>query len=222
MKDIINDLESCYKNGNDQCDGVCCYGCWKDIVRKAIKDLEALSSTPIQAVVPTDSDWRQKLFDYMDKEHDVQLLDSDMNEIQHICFPPDYPYVVSPVKQEAEDADICDILFKFYHEIELTSNKDDLKYVYEKYVKAIRYLPSPVKQGSECIVCSGLFKNSILCQEHHDGLFPLSKESDNKFESYLREKIINYIQWDESKIVTVLEDVEAEYKQLSAKGGYDK
>lgn len=34
-------------------------------------------------------DWRQELFDYMQKEHNVALLDSDMNEIRHIILGED-------------------------------------------------------------------------------------------------------------------------------------
>lgn len=39
--------------------------------------------------------WRQELFSYMSSEHNVMLLESEMDQIQHICCPPDYPYVAS-------------------------------------------------------------------------------------------------------------------------------
>jgi len=37
--DIASDLDCCFKNGNDQCDGDFCQGCWKDIVRESSKKL---------------------------------------------------------------------------------------------------------------------------------------------------------------------------------------
>lgn len=43
-KELINDLESCFKNGSDECDGAFCMGCWKDIVRDVIKKLSAIPS----------------------------------------------------------------------------------------------------------------------------------------------------------------------------------
>ena len=38
--DIINELEKCFQNGNDQCDGPICQGCWKDIVHSVINRLK--------------------------------------------------------------------------------------------------------------------------------------------------------------------------------------
>ena len=37
---------------------------------------------------------RQKLFDYMSKEHNCYLLESDIDQIQNILFPPDYPFMI--------------------------------------------------------------------------------------------------------------------------------
>lgn len=36
--------------------------------------------------------WRQKLFNHMSQEHGLNLLESEMDDIRRICFPPDYPY----------------------------------------------------------------------------------------------------------------------------------
>lgn len=37
---------------------------------------------------------RQKLFNYMKQEHNVMLLESDMNEIREIVMPHKYPYAI--------------------------------------------------------------------------------------------------------------------------------
>src|ERR1035437_10386218 len=44
--------------------------------------------------IPKDNDKWQSLFNYMQKEHGVTLFQTDMQEIEKILFPPDYPYVV--------------------------------------------------------------------------------------------------------------------------------
>ena len=44
--------------------------------------------------IPKDKDKWQSLFNYMQKEHGVTLFQTDMQEIEKILFPPDYPYVV--------------------------------------------------------------------------------------------------------------------------------
>ena len=36
--------------------------------------------------------WRTKLFSYVYQEHGISLLETELEQIQHICFPPDYPY----------------------------------------------------------------------------------------------------------------------------------
>lgn len=37
---IINKLSEAFLPNNVECDGGCCMGCWKDVVREAIKMLE--------------------------------------------------------------------------------------------------------------------------------------------------------------------------------------
>jgi len=37
---------------------------------------------------------RQKLFNYMKDEHDIILMDSEMNDIREIIMPHKYPYTV--------------------------------------------------------------------------------------------------------------------------------
>lgn len=37
---------------------------------------------------------REKLFNYMKQKYGIIMLDSGMDEIEHILFPPNYPYSV--------------------------------------------------------------------------------------------------------------------------------
>ena len=37
---------------------------------------------------------RRKLWDYMKQEHDISLMDSEMNDIREIVLPHKYPYAV--------------------------------------------------------------------------------------------------------------------------------
>lgn len=55
MKELRKDLERAisilnesFLPENQQCDGGCCMGCWKDKVREAIKIIESLSSQSIE------------------------------------------------------------------------------------------------------------------------------------------------------------------------------
>lgn len=48
LERAIGVLEQSFLPENQQCDGGCCMGCWKDKVREAIKIIESLSSQSIE------------------------------------------------------------------------------------------------------------------------------------------------------------------------------
>jgi hypothetical protein len=53
-----------------------------DNPQNTVDDIMALINTVYE--LPTD--WREKLFSYMSSEHDVTMLDTDMNEVRHIIL----------------------------------------------------------------------------------------------------------------------------------------
>jgi hypothetical protein len=62
--------------------------------------------------MPKDNDKWQKLFNYMKDEHGIHLVETEMQEIEKILFPPDYPYVVKDNDTSLEEKHTYDNLQK--------------------------------------------------------------------------------------------------------------
>ena len=70
---------------------------------------------------------RERFFEYMAQEHGLTMLDSEMDEIQHILFPPSYPYDIDDTMlSKLSEYELIKLKAEISHRIRKIKNKKDI------------------------------------------------------------------------------------------------
>lgn len=91
---------------------------------------------------------KQKLFDYMSKEHGVTLLSQDMQEIENIICPKTYPYSASNVPE----IDYEQLKLEINHILDSGANDIRLIEMFERFISKIKPVKSNVPVDSRKVI----------------------------------------------------------------------